>query len=200
MVVVDSGPQISEREIKLRELVRTMLHLIGENPEREGLEETPRRVAAAWLELTRGYAENPALILERTFNSDDYDEMVILRQMEFYSACEHHLIPFHGVATIAYIPDENRIVGLSKLARLVDCFAHRLQVQERLTTQIANAIDEHLKPKGVAVLISAKHLCMCMRGVRKGADTVTSCLRGVMLKPEVRSEFLALAQNGTGRN
>jgi GTP cyclohydrolase I len=163
--------------------------------ERGGLDETPARVAKAWKFWTKGYAEDPASIL-KTFEdgSEGCNEMVLVRDIPVYSHCEHHLAAIFGKATVAYIPD-GKIVGLSKLNRVVDCFARRLQVQERLTNQIADAIHEHLEPKGVGVIVSARHMCMESRGVcQQGHDTVTSALRGVMLEGTPRAEFLALAR------
>jgi GTP cyclohydrolase I len=169
----------------------------GEQPRREGLRETPARAAAALDDLTRGYAVDiPGLFT--TFEAEGYDEMVVMRGVPFYSLCEHHLLPFAGTAALAYIPN-GRIVGLSKLARLVDAFARRLQVQERLTTQIADALVEHLSPKGVMVIVEAEHLCMAMRGVEAAnVPTVTSAVRGAMqTKPEARAEALALLTKGS---
>lgn len=160
---------------------------------REGLQETPERVAKAWEFWTRGYGMNPAEIL-KTFEdgAQAYDEMVLVKDIPLYSKCEHHLADIFGTACVAYIPD-GRVVGLSKLSRLVDCFARRLQVQERMTAQIADAIDTHLKPKGVGVLIRARHMCMESRGIcQQGHHTVTSALRGAMKdQPAARAEFLA---------
>lgn len=175
-------------------ILRT-LQFIGEDAGREGLRETPARVVKAWQHWCKGYSEDPADIL-KTFEDGaaGVDEMVLVRDIPFYTHCEHHMAPFFGKATVAYIPD-GRIVGLSKINRLVDCFARRLQVQERLTTQIADAIAEHLKPKGVGVLVQARHLCMESRGVcQQGHSTVTSALRGVMVDGTVRQEFLHLAK------
>jgi GTP cyclohydrolase I len=175
--------------------VLRMLQFIGEDPTRGGLLETPARVAKAWEFWASGYVKDPADIL-KVFEdgAEGCDEMVLVKGIPFYTHCEHHLAPFFGRATVAYIPD-GRIVGLSKINRLVDCFARRLQVQERLTTQIADAINEHLKPKGVGVLIEARHLCMESRGVcQQGHTTTTSALRGVMLEGPVRQEFLNLAK------
>jgi GTP cyclohydrolase I len=164
----------------------------GERFDREGLEETPARAARAWRELTSGYRCDVADLF-KTFDADGCQELVAVPDIPFYSLCEHHLLPFHGTAHIGYIPN-GRIVGLSKLARVVECFARRLQVQERLTTQIADAMVEHLAPLGVIVLIEAEHLCMAMRGVQKpGAATLTSAVRGVLLDaPEARAEALDL--------
>lgn len=173
-----------------------LLQFVGEDPTREGLQETPARMAKAWQFWTKGYAQDPAAIL-KVFEDGaaGCDEMVVVKDIPIYSHCEHHLAAIVGTATIAYIPD-GKIVGLSKLSRLADCFARRLQVQERLTTQIAEALDTHLAPKGVGVVIKARHLCMESRGVcQQGHFTVTSALRGVFRDdPTVRAEFMALAQ------
>lgn len=173
-----------------------LLSYIGEDPSRPGLVDTPDRVLRALTEMTLGYELDPAQILERQF-PDAYDEMVVVRGIEFYSMCEHHMLGFNGTATVAYIPTPGRgVVGLSKLARLVDAFAQRLQVQERLTMQIADAINEHLTPQGVGVVLTARHSCMGCRGVKKPtAEMVTSALRGIMRwNPEARAEFLQLGQ------
>jgi len=176
--------------------IRTLLRAIGEDPSREGLLETPDRVMKAWKHWAQGYAQNPADVL-KTFEdgAEGVDEMVIVKDIQLYSHCEHHMAPFFGKAHVAYIPDK-RIVGLSKLARVVDIFAHRLQVQERLTNQIADAIQENLQPLGVGVIVEATHFCMCSRGVNKqGSTTVTSALRGALKeKPAARAEFLALCR------
>ena len=175
--------------------VRLLLRLIGEDPSREGLRRTPLRVKHSLQFLTSGYRQNPAKILNRCF-SVKQDEMVIVKDIDFYSLCEHHLLPFFGKCHIAYMPDK-RIVGLSKIPRLVDAFAHRLQVQERLTTQIAEALNEHVKPLGVACVIEANHLCMMMRGVQKqNARAVTSSMLGVFRSSDkTRSEFLTLIRS-----
>ena len=168
--------------------------IIGEDVTREGLIDTPNRVAKMYNEIFSGYSMNPKEILGRIFKEEKHREMVIVKDIEFYSHCEHHMVPFFGVAHVAYIPNGN-IVGLSKLARLVECYAKRLQVQERMTSQIADDIDEHISPLGVAVVINAKHLCMSMRGVRKPeANTTTSAMRGVFLDSTntARAEFLGL--------
>ncbi|MGQ0535103.1 MAG: GTP cyclohydrolase I FolE [Methanobacteriota archaeon] len=175
------------------EAVRAILRATGEDPEREGLRETPRRVIRAFRELTEGYSEDPAEILSRDF-VDAYDEIVIVEGIEFWSLCEHHLLPFHGKATVAYLPN-GRVVGLSKLARLVHGFARRLQVQERLTDQIADAIEEHLGTRGVAVHVEAQHMCMSMRGVQVPATTVTRAFRGALRDGERRREFLDLVRS-----
>lgn len=171
-----------------------LLEFVGEDPRRDGLVDTPARVIRSFAEMTDGYRVNVEELLTRTFE-ERCDEMVIVRDIEFTSLCEHHLLPFVGSATVGYVPDE-RVVGLSKLARLVDAYARRLQVQERMTTQIAEAIWTHLAPLGVGVVVSARHSCMGCRGVRKpGAEMVTSSLLGVFReKPEARAEFLAFAR------
>jgi GTP cyclohydrolase I len=175
------------------DIVTRLLEVIGEDPTREGLKETPRRVLAAWKEWSSGYGKDPKEILKSFADGRErYDEMVVVKDLPFYSMCEHHLAPFFGTASIAYIP-ERSIVGLSKLGRVLEIFARRLQVQERLTTQVADALQDNLAPKGVGVLVKARHLCMESRGyARQGHETVTSALRGVFLKPEVRAEFLSL--------
>lgn len=173
--------------------VRELLLAIGEDPDREGLRDTPRRVARSFAETFRGMRERPEDVLTTTFDIG-HDELVLVRDIEVYSMCEHHLVPFHGVAHVGYIPNvEGRITGLSKIARLVDVFAKRPQVQERLTTQIADSMMSVLEPRGVIVVIECEHLCMSMRGVRKpGARTVTSAVRGSLLQPATRAEVLSL--------
>ena len=172
--------------------VREILIAIGEDPDRDGLLETPERVARAYKEMFSGLESDPADVLAKTFEID-HDEMVLVRDIEVWSTCEHHLLPFTGVAHVAYIPAKGRITGLSKLARLVDAFAKRPQVQERLTTQVADALVQYLQPQGVMVVIECEHLCMTMRGVRKpGAKTVTSAVRGVMNNPATRAEAMSL--------
>jgi GTP cyclohydrolase I len=173
--------------------VRELLIAIGEDPEREGLKDTPRRVASAYAELTAGLHQSPEDVLTTTFDLG-HDEMVLVRDIELWSMCEHHLVPFTGVAHVGYIPAETgKITGLSKLARLVDVYAKRPQVQERLTTQIADALVEALDARGVIVVIEAEHLCMSMRGVRKtGARTITSAVRGIMHNAATRTEVMAL--------
>jgi GTP cyclohydrolase I len=167
---------------------------VGLNELRPGLVETPDRVAKAWNEWGAGYSIDPATIL-KTFEdgAENYDEMVIVKDLPFFSTCEHHMAPFFGTAAIAYVPN-GRVVGLSKLGRLLECFSRRLQVQERITQQITAALDEHLKPKGSACILTARHLCMESRGLSKiGATTVTSSLTGVFRDTTVRAEFIALA-------
>jgi GTP cyclohydrolase IA len=190
---VDTGP----RE-RVRAAYRTILQSAEpESWDREGLAETPARAADALAELTSGYrVDVPGLFT--TFEADGYDEMVAMSGVRFFSLCEHHLLPFHGHVGLAYIPD-GRIVGLSKLARLVDAFARRFQVQERMTAQIADALVKHLEPKGVIVVVQAEHMCMCMRGVEKtDAPTTTSAVRGaIKTKPEARAEALALLTKGS---
>jgi GTP cyclohydrolase I len=169
---------------------RDLLEALGADPDREGLRDTPRRVAAAFAELL-----TPEPFDMTTFPNDEgYDELVVVRQIPFHSLCEHHLLPFHGTATVAYIPGE-RILGLSKLARVVEMFSRDLQVQERLTKQVANWLERHLRPKGVGVVLEAEHMCMSLRGVQKpGARTVTSALHGIVREDlRTREEFLALA-------
>ncbi len=179
------------------ELVRKLLALVGEDPDREGLHETPLRFLKAFAEYTKGYQENPEDVL-KVFEdgAQSVDEMVIVRDIPVYSLCEHHLAPFFGKAHIGYVPDK-RILGLSKLSRLVEVYARRLQVQERLTNQIADALDTHLQPLGVAVVIECRHMCMESRGVRHtGTSTVTSALRGsVKNNPDTRKEFLSLIRS-----
>lgn len=181
--------------LQKQELVRDMLRAIGENADREGLRETPARVVKAWGEWFDGYDKNPASVLKTFEDGAELcgDEMVLVEAIDFYSHCEHHMAPFFGKAWVAYIPDK-RVVGLSKVARLVDVYAHRLQVQERLTNQVANAIEEHLHPKGVGVVMRATHFCMCSRGVNKqGSTTTTSALRGAIRdESDCRAEFMGL--------
>ncbi|WP_245715253.1 GTP cyclohydrolase I FolE [Nocardioides szechwanensis] len=173
--------------------VRELLIALGEDPDREGLKETPARVARAYAELTQGLRQAPEDVLTTTFDIG-HDEMVLIRDIELWSMCEHHLVPFTGVAHVGYIPAESgKITGLSKLARLVDVYAKRPQVQERLTTQVADALMDILDARGVIVVIEAEHLCMTMRGVKKaGARTITSAVRGIMHNAATRSEAMAL--------
>ncbi|WP_420176982.1 GTP cyclohydrolase I FolE [Luteococcus sp. OSA5] len=177
--------------------VREILYAIGEDPDREGLQETPGRVARSYAELFAGLGQDPAELLATTFDVS-HDEMVLVRDIELWSMCEHHLVPFTGVAHVGYIPARNgRVTGLSKLARLVDLYAKRPQVQERLTTQIADALVDHLGARGVIVVIECEHLCMTMRGVRKpGAKTVTSAVRGYLREPATRAEAMSLIMGG----
>jgi GTP cyclohydrolase I len=177
--------------------VRELLIAIGEDPDREGLLDTPARVARAYAELTAGLRMEAKDVLTTTFDIG-HDEMVLVRDIELWSMCEHHLVPFTGVAHVGYIPAESgKITGLSKLARLVDVYAKRPQVQERLTTQVADSLMEILEARGVIVVIEAEHLCMTMRGVRKaGARTITSAVRGIMHNAATRSEAMALIMHG----
>ena len=179
----------------LKEHYSKVLELIGEDPSREGLIKTPERVAKAMQFLTQGYEMNATDILQSAMFSEDYSQMVLVKEIEFYSLCEHHLLPFFGKAHIAYIPDGN-IVGLSKLPRVVDAFSRKLQVQERLTNEIRDCIQDTLNPKGVAVVMEARHLCMQMRGVEKQSSiTTTSAFSGVFLESEkTRLEFINLIQ------
>ncbi len=170
-----------------------ILKLLGENPAREGLMKTPERVAKAMAFLTRGYGQDPKEIIRSALFREEYKQMVLVKDIDIYSLCEHHMIPFYGKAHVAYIPN-GQITGLSKIARVVECFARRLQVQERLTVQIRDCIQEALNPMGVAVVIEAAHMCMQMRGVEKqGATTTTSAFTGIFLRdPRTREEFLNL--------
>lgn len=186
---MSEADRLGQRRACFHQLLAT---IDGEEPRRDGLLETPNRAAVALTELTRGYGVDvPALL--KTFDAEGYDEMVVQRGIHFYSLCEHHLLPFYGVVNIAYIPS-GKIVGLSKLARLVDAYARRLQVQERLTNQVAEALFNHLDAVGVMVVVEAEHLCMAMRGVEcADAETNTSAVRGAMRsKPEARAEALSL--------
>ncbi|TDE86352.1 GTP cyclohydrolase I FolE [Deinococcus sp. S9] len=180
----------------LSALTYDWLTAIGENPEREGLLKTPHRVAKAWSFLTAGYHQTLADAAGDAVFEADGSEMVIVKDIEFYSMCEHHMLPFYGRAHIAYIPD-GKILGLSKFARIVDLYARRLQVQERITTQIADAVEELLSPRGVAVLMEGVHLCMAMRGVQKqNSSTTTSAMRGVFKEDaRTRAEFMSAVQN-----
>lgn len=177
--------------------VRELLIALGEDPEREGLRDTPARVARSFAETFAGLDMDPADVLTTTFELD-HEELIIVRDIEVYSMCEHHLVPFHGVAHVGYIPAvDGRVTGLSKLARLVEVFAKRPQVQERLTTQVADALVEYLDAQGAIVVIEAEHLCMSMRGVRKpGARTITSAVRGQLRDPATRAEAMSLLLGG----
>ncbi|EFQ83340.1 GTP cyclohydrolase I [Aeromicrobium marinum DSM 15272] len=180
-------------QVRAAAAIRELLFAIGEDPDRDGLVDTPARVARSYVELVAGLDQDPAEVLTATFDVG-HDELVLVKDIELWSMCEHHLVPFFGVAHIGYIPEDGGYVtGLSKLARLVDVFARRPQVQERLTTQIADALSDVLKPRGVIVVIEAEHLCMAMRGVRKGgAKTVTSAVRGQLRDPATRAEAMGL--------
>ena len=190
MKEIQSADVREQRQQQLEEHYAEILSLLGEDPSREGLLKTPRRVARAWMELTRGYNEDPIAILRSALFKESYHNMVVVRDIEFYSLCEHHLLPFFCKVHIAYIPN-GEITGLSKLARIVDTFSHRLQVQERMTEQIAHSIQEALNPLGVMVVVEARHLCMQMRGVAKQeANTTTMHHIGAFNDPVTRSEFL----------
>jgi GTP cyclohydrolase I len=183
-------------EERAERAVRELLLAIGEDPDRDGLRDTPARVARAYREMFVGLHQRPEDVLATTFDLG-HDELVLVKDIELYSTCEHHLVPFHGVAHVGYIPNaDGRITGLSKLARLVDVFAKRPQVQERLTSQVADSLMRVLEPQGVIVVVECEHLCMSMRGIRKpGATTVTSAVRGVFVDPAVRAEALSLIRS-----
>lgn len=178
---------------EIEKAIRSVLEAIGDNPERKGLRDTPKRVAKMYLDIFSGIHEDPEKILGKVFH-EQYNELVLLKKIPLYSMCEHHLLPFTGHAHIAYLPDGKRIVGISKLARLVDVYSKRLQVQERLTNQIADTIMKVLQPQGTMVVIEAEHMCMIMRGVKKpGTKIVTSAMRGIFLRDiRTRSEALNL--------
>lgn len=187
-----SPEAIEELKVHYREILR----LLGEDPEREGLLKTPERVAKAMSFITKGYTEDPIEILKSALFKEEYKQMVLVKDIELYSICEHHMLPFYGKAHVAYIPN-GQITGLSKIARVVECFARRLQVQERLTVQIRDSIQEALNPMGVAVVIEASHMCMQMRGVEKQSSaTTTSAFTGIFLSdPRTREEFMTLISN-----
>jgi len=179
-------------QLNVYSAIHTILEHIGEDPTRDGLKETADRMVRSWDELLCGYRSNPAELF-KLFDSEGYNEMIILKNIEFYSMCEHHFLGFHGVAHVAYIP-KDKIIGISKLARLVEVFSHRLQVQERLTMQIANTLVKYLKPVGAGVILEGGHSCMGCRGVKnKNTKMITSMLKGSFLQPKVRQEFLALS-------
>ena len=178
---------------------KAILKLLGEDPEREGLLKTPMRVAKAMQILTRGYTQDPHKVLTDALFEEHYDQMVIVKDIDFFSMCEHHMLPFYGKAHVAYIPN-GHITGLSKIARVIDIFSHRLQVQERLTEQIMKCINDTLKPQGVMVVIEAKHMCMQMRGVEKqNSITTTSAYSGVFESMKVREEFMSLLRGESKR-
>ena len=180
---------IMHRQEEFEQAVKTMLEIIGENTGREGLLKTPQRVFKAYKHMTQGYFQSPTEMLGEALFQSDNNQMVIIKDIEFYSMCEHHLLPIIGRAHVAYIPN-GKVVGLSKIPRMVDIFARRLQIQEQLTEQIAKAIDDVISPKGVGVVIQARHMCMEMRGVEKThSNTTTSALRGLFLKSDTRKEF-----------
>ena len=185
---------------RIEKAVYELLSAIGEDTERSGLKETPNRVARMYAEIFSGIEEDPHQYLKIFDEDPDHNELVLVRDIPLYSVCEHHLLPFVGKAHIAYIPQNGRIIGLSKFSRIVNCFARRPQVQERLTAQVADFLYENLQPQGVAVVIEAEHLCMTMRGARAaGASTYTSALRGIMRRDaKTRAEVMALLQGGRG--
>lgn len=194
-------PEIPFREglDELASHYKQMLTLLGEDPEREGLQKTPMRVAKAMQVLTRGYTQDPHKVLTDALFEEKYNQMVIVKDIDFFSMCEHHILPFYGKAHVAYIPN-GYITGLSKIARVVDIFSHRLQVQERLTEQIMQCINDTLKPQGVMVVIEAKHMCMQMRGVEKqNSITTTSAYSGVFESSKTRNEFMDLLRGETKR-
>ena len=194
-------PEIPFREglDELASHYKQVLTLLGEDPEREGLQKTPMRVAKAMQVLTRGYTQDPHKVLTDALFEEKYNQMVIVKDIDFFSMCEHHILPFYGKAHIAYIPN-GYITGLSKIARVVDIFSHRLQVQERLTEQIMQCINDTLKPQGVMVVIEAKHMCMQMRGVEKqNSITTTSAYSGVFESSKTRNEFMDLLRGETKR-
>jgi GTP cyclohydrolase I len=182
---------------RVERAVRELLLAIGEDPDRDGLKATPARVARSYTEIFAGMRQTPGDVLTTTFEIG-HNELIMVRDIEVYSTCEHHLVPFHGVAHVGYIPGrDGRVTGLSKLARLVDVYARRPQVQERLTTQIADALVEHLQPLGAMVVIECEHLCMSMRGVRRpGSRTITSAVRGQLRDPATRAEAMGLVLGG----
>jgi len=187
----------AEDEFPIQEFLRQMLVRIGEDPDREGLLKTPARVELAIERLTRGYQQSVDEVVNGAIFEEQHSSMILVRDVEIYSLCEHHLLPFFGKAHVAYIP-KGKIIGLSKIARVVDVFAHRLQIQERLTDEVADALMRVLEPRGVGVVVEASHLCMMMRGVEKQhSKTVTSSLRGCFLAGETKDEFLKLVHGGS---
>jgi len=197
MASTPSLESVSLSDISTQELYRELLTRLGEDPARDGLLRTPERMEKAMAFLTKGYTQDVTEVLHEALFDVDYDEMVIVKDIEFYSMCEHHLLPFFGKAHIAYVPN-GKVIGLSKIPRLVDVFARRLQVQERLTRQIGDSITEAIQPQGVAVILEASHLCMMMRGVEKQhSSTVTSSMLGVFkTQLQTRNEFLSLVRRG----
>ncbi len=194
--MIDTGTEFRPELDKLAAHYKDILGLLGEDSEREGLQKTPMRVAKAMQMLTRGYTQDAHKVLTDALFKESYDQMVIVKDIEFFSLCEHHMLPFYGKAHVAYIPD-GYITGLSKIARVVDVFSHRLQVQERMTQQIKECIDEALHPKGVMVMIEAKHMCMQMRGVEKqNSVTTTTDFCGAFEDQAMRQEFLNLLDRG----
>ncbi|GHS90889.1 GTP cyclohydrolase 1 [Bacteroidia bacterium] len=193
---MDSSAEDIKRKEELAFHYKRILELLGEDPEREGLLKTPERVAKAMMFLTRGYVQDPAKILSSAVFIEDYKQMVIVKDIDFFSMCEHHMLPFFGKAHVAYIP-RDAVTGLSKIPRVVDVFARRLQIQERLTTQVKDCIQKTLKPLGVMVVIEAQHMCMQMRGVEKqNSITTTSDFTGIFDQAKTREEFISLIRNG----
>jgi GTP cyclohydrolase I len=199
MSTLTDSELVTAASLTTQELYRELLVRLGEDPTRDGLLDTPERMEKSMAFLTRGYAMDVKTVLHDALFEVEYDEMVIVKDIEFFSMCEHHLLPFFGKAHIAYVPN-GKVIGLSKVPRVVDVFARRLQVQERLTTQIADAISDAIDPQGVAVILEAQHLCMMMRGVEKQhSATVTSAMRGVFkTQQQTRNEFLSLVRRGAG--
>jgi GTP cyclohydrolase I len=197
MATLAVSEPVTAASLTTQELYRELLVRIGEDPTRDGLLDTPERMEKSMAFLTRGYSMDVKTVLHNALFEVEYDEMVIVKDIEFFSMCEHHLLPFFGKAHVAYVPN-GKVIGLSKIPRVVDVFARRLQVQERLTTEIADAISEAIAPQGVAVILEAQHLCMMMRGVEKQhSDTVTSAMRGVFkTQLQTRNEFLSLVRRG----
>jgi GTP cyclohydrolase I len=187
-------PKLTQRD-QIPELIESLLGELGEDPSRQGLKATPARVSRALRELTDGYRIDPAGIIAGAVFDQDYDEMVLVKDIPFYSLCEHHMLPFFGSCHVGYLP-KGKVVGLSKIPRLVAAFAHRLQLQERMTKEIAEALNDGVAPKGVGVVVEARHLCMEMRGVQKpGGQLITSCMLGTFRKdPRTRAEFLELVR------
>ena len=183
--------------VRVERAIREILLAIGEDPDRDGLQSTPARVARSYVEIFAGMTRKPEDVLRTTFEIG-HDELILVRDIEVYSTCEHHLVPFHGVAHVGYIPGrDGRVTGLSKLVRLVDVYARRPQIQERMTSQIADALVEHLKPLGALVVVECEHLCMSMRGVRRpGSRTITSAVRGQLRDPATRAEAMGLVLGG----
>ena len=198
MSTITTSEPVSAASLTTQELYRELLVRVGEDPTRDGLLDTPERMEKSMAFLTRGYTMDVNTVLHEALFDVDYDEMVIVKDVEFFSMCEHHLLPFFGKAHIAYVPN-GKVIGLSKIPRLVDVFARRLQVQERLTTEIADAISEAINPQGVGVILEAQHLCMMMRGVEKQhSATVTSAMRGVFkTQLQTRNEFLSLVRRSS---
>ena len=199
-MLTETLPSTTLENATMQDLYREMLRRVGEDPMRDGLLRTPERMEKSMEFLTLGYKQTVSDILHNALFDVDYDEMVIVKDIEFYSLCEHHLLPFYGKAHVAYVPN-GKVIGLSKIARLIDVFARRLQVQERLTRQVSDAIEEAIKPQGVAVILEAQHLCMMMRGIEKQhSHTVTSAMLGVFkTQQQTRNEFLSLVRHtGSG--